>query len=195
MPDRMKRILLAALRLAAVYAVGVAVLFLPMVLWRGGHGVYLGELRTVAIQSAVAFLVAFILLALARRVGFVALWGLLLTLWISEVPKDVFITAVPSWFIVWTVPALPLYIIGMVASRSSTSRLGLRAVSVGAVLWMVLFVGAIVYEFAYHPFDKDQTWFVLMARFVWLPAPLILAALAIMGIWSGTREGGGLTRA
>ena len=134
-------------------------------------------------------MVSFLLLALTRRIGFLVLWGLLLALWLSQL-SDVYVSMsdVPEWFIAWTVVALPLYIIGMFAAPSPTSRVGLKAVVSGAILWSVLLAGAIGYTFIYFSAFEDPTWLDAAARFAWVPAPFVLAALAITGIWVGTRE-------
>jgi hypothetical protein len=79
-------VLLAAARLASIYAIASALLLLPLVLWFDGPAEVVRNLKDYATPVAVAFGVAFAVLAVARRAGFVALWLALTAIWAWVAP-------------------------------------------------------------------------------------------------------------
>jgi len=189
-PQRWKRVIAAAARLAIVYAIGVLILYAPISLWLLPHARGLRELPGVSVELGILAAIAFAILAVARRVGFLLLWALLLALWVSNFSgaSDFnFPEAVANYFILWTVLALPLYVIAAlggsdrVALRVADRRI--RMTEIGALLWIVLILGAFFYVFVAHPVGGGGTVLRVTARFVWLPAPFILAVIALATIW------------
>lgn len=77
----MKRNLLAAMRLAALYAAGVLLLAIPFGLLDSGFSNLMATLTGSPILAGFVFAIGFLLLAVARRIGFAILWLLLLAYW------------------------------------------------------------------------------------------------------------------
>jgi hypothetical protein len=129
--SRGKVAVLAALRLAAIYAAGVLLLAAPLVAFLGG----LLPALTIPVLAVVGFLAGFIALAVARRVGFVILWSLLVLLWVQTVGQRVF--AAGGDLLVWTVFAAPLYLITVMGLTPSHRRLRLE-MSITLAAWAVV---------------------------------------------------------
>ena len=195
--SRWGRVVAAAARLAAIYAVGVAILLLaglPFVnrtlpAWR--------DLLGIALPIGVLFAVAFVMLAVARRAGFVALWLVLVGMWIwmiAQVIGDVrMLSIVATAFFVWSVAALPLYTMGAVGlparKRIAVGRGRMSLTTLVFLVWGVLAAGALYFaglDVGPHrrvaPHGVLATW----ARFIWGPAPIVIAVLAIVHVWKGT---------
>src|SRR5688500_12101500 len=112
--SRWQLVLLAAARLASMYAVATALLLLPLVLWQDGPQELIRHLRSYATPVGIMFGVAFVLLALARRAGFIALWLVLGTVWawmLRELAPG-YAHEMDSAFVVWSALAVPLALLG-----------------------------------------------------------------------------------
>ena len=199
-PARWQVVLLAAARLAALYAVAVALLLLPIFAWQGRSPHSVHHLMQYAIPSAFVFGVAFVLLAAARRAGFVALWLLLAALWIlilhdvvAQYPSDI-ITA----FVGWSALAMPLAILGGLGVprtlRIQIGRWGSSAVSVAAVLWAALLIPAVIVfvspALPLHPLQQAalDRQAGEVAWFVWAPGALLISMLCLAHVWVGTAQ-------
>jgi hypothetical protein len=187
--QRWKRVATAAARLAIIYTIGVFVLYAPIRFWLLPHAAGLRELPGVSAELGILAAVAFVVLVVARRVGFLLLWALLLAIWVSNFsgPSDLVLPeSVAGYFILWTVLALPMYAI---AAFGGSDRLAIRVAGrrirvseVGSLAWIILIAGAFLYVFVGSPLGNGA-WFNMAARFVWLPAPFILALIALASIW------------
>src|SRR5688572_20693440 len=113
-----RRVVRAAGRLAALYVGAVVILLFVAVSLMEGVLPTFAELFSLWTPFAVAFLIAFALLAIARRAGLVALWVLLLGIWILMVLDTPF-PWIGKQFVAWTVLALPLYCMGIVGAPST----------------------------------------------------------------------------
>src|SRR5687767_11945607 len=164
---RWKRISGAALSLALIYVVGVALLYAPIRLWLTPHAPGLSELPTLSLELGIYAAIAFLLLAMARRVGFILLWLLLLAAWIANVGSStVRPEALPGFFILWTVLALPLYVItawGIPSSSQAAPTRRLSAIEVGALLWAILVIAAFV-----HIFNQGLDRLAGATAFIWI---------------------------
>ena len=104
----------------------------------------LAYLSVLAIPLGVAFL----LLAVARRAGFVAFWTILLVFWGFVVRAVRVPDAIPLEFVFWSVLALPLWIIGHAGVRDPASRkirLGRLTLSQPTLVlwcWLLLLAGS-----------------------------------------------------
>jgi hypothetical protein len=151
----------------------------------------IGDFLEVVVWLAPPAAVAFVLLAAARRAGFIALWVLLAGLWTfmaeSSVPR-----LVPPMFLGWTVIAVPLWVIGQLGFVRPAPR-GRFSLSLGAILgiWIALaFAGSLLFAPAGIGVRPESLLpyraATLAAWVVWLPAPFFLSAVAIHHVWRGT---------
>ncbi|MGH8544839.1 MAG: hypothetical protein ACREX3_14675 [Gammaproteobacteria bacterium] len=104
--------------------------------------------------------------------------------------------ALPGLFILWTILALPLYVITAWGLPAPPEHHGAIApLQLGALFWAVLIIGAFSAIFVQDPFDRVAGF----TAFIWTPAPFVLALIALVTTWrrtsSETRHAGGLTRA
>jgi hypothetical protein len=193
-------VLLAAARLAALYAIAVALLVLPLFLWQRRSLHHVHHLLGYALPSAFVFGVAFVLLAVARRAGFVALWVVLAGLWIlilhgvvAAYPSDII-----SAFVGWSALAIPLAVLGGLGVpptlRIQIGRWGGSAVSVAAVLWAALLTPALMvfvspalplHPLHYAALDRQVG---EVAWFVWAPGALLISMLCLAHVWVGTAQ-------
>ena len=201
--EGVKRVAGAAARLAILYTLGVLVLYAPIRLWLLPHASGLGELPGLSAELGVFAAVSFAVLVIARRVGFLLLWALLLWAWVSNFATPLRLgdpNTVASYFILWTVLALPLYAIAALGGSERVAlRLGARRIRLteaGALLWILLIVVAFVLVFV-EPSMSDWALLNLTARFLWKPAPFVFALLALASVWIPTSDvsAGGLTSA
>jgi hypothetical protein len=191
-----RRVFLAAARLGGLYVIGVALMLTPFMLLPGGGLPGLRDLVRLAAPAGILFAVAFILLALARRAGFAALWVLLTGLWTAmliahEMPIDIMVG-----FVAWSVFAVPLHVLGALGVPSSLHlRIGrwrLRAATTGTVLWLVLLIpaAALLSQNPFFVFPLElPVWYRVagfLAPFVWAPTPFLIASLSAAHVWSGT---------
>jgi hypothetical protein len=205
----------AAIVLAALYTLGVATFLAVLAATDGDWRLYIDSVRSTAASFGVLFGIAFVILAFARRIGFVALWVLLCTLWILLL-RDGLLGgggyALPFEFVKWSVFALPLYLIGFMAvPRAIHIKIGNRRVPPVLVvggLWVVLAVaGFILRDYAYPPqymrITEDQSTAFervnVLGWVFWAPVPFVIAAISVAAMWVASRGGrldeGGLTSA
>ncbi len=76
----------AARRLAALYAVGVFLLAVPLV----AAFRYLLPTLTIPVVAVFGFALGFLGLAIGKRLGFAILWSLLLVVWIASLQAYIF---------------------------------------------------------------------------------------------------------
>jgi hypothetical protein len=98
----------AAVKLAAIYATCVTVLLLLLGTTASLERV-LDILPFYSIPAAICFAIAFLLLAVARRAGFTALWLIGAGLWGWAVIQELDPFGVRAAFLAWSVFAAPLY--------------------------------------------------------------------------------------
>ena len=182
------RVILAAAKLAAFY---VALVTLELVVLGIAFRVGVPPLRGIgemAIILSIPFAGAFVLLAIARRWGFVALWGLLAVLWFLSVSASgawEWSSLYPKLFVPWSILALPLWVIGQAGIPRRSA--GLISPSMALlVCWAALLLGVLLFasprDAAYwHPRSVAAA-----LAWIWAPMPLILSAFAISHVWRGT---------
>ena len=141
----------AAARLAAVYVIGVLVLLIPFMLMPYGGLPSLAGVAEVGSLAMIPFGLVFLLLAAARRAGFVILWLLLGGLWgaalmAHDLPIDLLIA-----FVGWSVLALPLHFLNALgiteAHRLRIARVRMSVPALTSILWTLVLVPAL----AVHP--------------------------------------------
>lgn len=98
----------AAVKLAAIYATCVTMLLL-LLGTTGSLERVLDILPFYSIPAAICFAIAFLLLAVARRAGFTALWLIGAGLWNWTVIQEMDLFGVRAGFLAWSVFAAPLY--------------------------------------------------------------------------------------
>src|SRR5687767_8586296 len=172
-----RSIVAAAARLAGLYAIGVVLLVIPLVLLPSGALPAFRDLAIVAVPAGLLFLVAFPVLAAARRAGFVALWLLLAGLWVlllvaHDMPIELLIG-----FAAWSALAFPLHVLGALGVPSGFG-LRIARVRVGVapavtIVWMALLIAAVTVLYTtpsfLHPLDEGTLYRVAgsIAPFVW----------------------------
>ena len=192
---RWRRVVPAAATLAGIYVLGVGVCIAVLLgVWTvngWGDPPSVNDLIELARWLVPPAAVAFILLAVARRAGFIALWALLVCLWIFLLDSS-YALQIPPRFLSWSLFALPLWIIGQlgVIRHLPSDRVRL---SLGAILgiWIAL---AFAGSFFFAPFPSFHGGIPLLpypaatiaAWLVWFPAPFILSAVAVHHVWRGT---------
>ena len=187
-----RRIGLAAIRLAALYAVAMFALLIGFVSFVEGLPL-LSDLAELALPFGITFCIAFLILAVARRAGFVALWIVLLSAWVWLLRDGAPFVEVPKVFIGWTILALPLFAIGALGSSGRDGRWPalLRRAHPLVVLavWLVI-AGVALYSALNTPYmhwyDGPTRFGTLFSKIVWIPTPFVIAALEITRIWLAT---------
>ena len=179
-----KRILGAAVRLAGVYAVCVIVTFAIVLAFSRSLAMLLDILPLLGIPGAICFAAAFVLLAFARRAGFIALWLIILGLWATPmISQGDLSTEWDSAFLFWTILAAPLYVMVMLGFRSDvTSHSPARRMApwiLGAV-WLGLVIVNLRFEFhpAFQAFNVSRIYLLLS-----LILPIGVTTTAIRRIW------------
>ena len=183
---------LAAIRLAAFYAAGVVSLLLLLGSLLDGPPP-LRVLAYVAVPFGVFFLLAFLLLAVARRAGFAALWILLIALWVWMIGESELSIDASRIFLAWSALAIPLFAIGALGTSGAqlTAPTLIRTPRPLPILlvWSVLAALALYATGGTMalPFyvDPDQLVYKL-GRFVWLPAPFAFSAIELARVWRAT---------
>lgn len=177
------RVLAAALRLAAVYGVGVTVLLavvvVPLML-TGSVPRFRELLAVVSIPFLVTFGVSFLLLAVTRRFGFALAWLALLALWVLALRSQPVPLANQS-FVLWSVFAAPLFamvVIGVPASGAWSTRALALGVSLG---WVLLFVAAEVALFRRAPIDHGYATVTMdsVLSIISSVAPFVISGVAL----------------
>ena len=192
--SRWRVVMAAAMRLAALYAVGVAVLLSAF-----GDG-----LTDAGVTGAFLFVFAFMILALARRFALSVSWGLMLVFWIRLLstrpgpwgaPSPF---AIPGLFVLWTSLALPLFaIVAFAAPEPLPTHRRRRTLATAGIVaaWLTLAMAG--RHFAYLNIDvgfPNAPYHAVGAAAwgLWAPAPFVLAALSWVG-WR--RRAGDIARA
>lgn len=192
-----RRVISAAAKLALVYSVLVTLEFAVLILVLRIGLPPLNVLLAMAGWLAIPFAGAFVLLAVARRWGFIALWviPLAFSAWMAVTSQSyTFTIGFIFDFILWTIFALPLWIIGQagIPLRSSNRlRVGPVRFSASTALlacWIGLLVGA---RSLLPPVGTDVVMIgtsVAANLFGWTCAiaPFILTTYAIRHVWVGT---------
>lgn len=195
--SRCRIVLLAAARLAGLYALGTAVLLLLSFIALDGPPKAREDFMEFAAPIAFAFALVFVLLAVARRVGLVALWLTLGTLWGVSF-RDIVVNPMDSAaaFVAWSNLAIPLAFLGGLGVPT-TFRIGLgrskpAVLTVTVALWVALLVPTLAMsilhnlwlDFWYHSVEyripND------FPRLIWAVGPPIISALSIAHAWVGT---------
>jgi hypothetical protein len=179
----------AAARVAAVYAAGTALLLLVLVLPFGdGMSTLLEDLAILSVPVGLCFVMAFVLLAAARRAGFTALWAVLLALhlWLSlrERPYG---PRPDLDFVLWSVLAAPLYLIGVVGFPATGAKRRRWPERAGAIAWAALAVlgfvsGTATYSGALVPGLLAASGALELA---WRIAPVAISIAAIRRVHRG----------
>ena len=190
------RVILAAAKLALFYGGMVVLEMAAIVLVSVARLPTLAEIGEIAPWLVGPMAAAFLLLATARRWGFLALWAILGGLWMWLAIER------HSWFLPlefarsfysWTILALPLWIIGQarVPSRSPARfRLGALSLSMPTLVlacWGGLFViGLRVDPLASHPLLYRVPGLAELCGWIWGWAPFLLITFAMRHMWLGT---------
>jgi hypothetical protein len=183
---RWVRILLAAARLAALYAACVVVLFTAYGLYVAGPA----SLRELVVDSpliaAVGFVVGFILLAIAKRIGFVVLWVLLLALWVSKIRDTSWSVYLLPDFLQWTVLAAPLYALTAIGlSADNNQRRLKRELLITAAIWAI--VSGLALKFSYLAIDvgyphAPYSLARAVANYLCVPLPFLIGARELLRV-------------
>jgi hypothetical protein len=188
--------LAAAFKLAAVYAAGVTVVLLALILTGDGARRHVLEILPVlAIPAGVCLGIAFLLLAVARRAGFTALWVVIFGMWIAAVTWHFDPAPANVGFALWTLLAAPLYAIVVLGFRypssSARSAIWRRSISMAiAPAWLVLYAAAIhfvpssIEDFASQPPRAPWLWRSLWLA--WMLSPPTLTVAAVLRLYRGT---------
>lgn len=146
---RWARILLAAVRLAAIYAAGVVILLLPLMAWWSRRGELSPDDQPwlkVPVAGLVCFAFGFVALAAVKRLGFVVLWGLLLWQWITTVDTPMVFLDMP--FLAWTALGVPLYVLSAVGLSSETAGFRRWRIEFVTTLLIWAIIAAVAFLFA-----------------------------------------------
>ncbi|HEU4996573.1 MAG TPA: hypothetical protein VFT29_17270 [Gemmatimonadaceae bacterium] len=181
-----RRSVLAALRLSVLYAASVTVLFTTLLVFMMPRDVT-ADMFALVIPFVVCFSIAMLLLASARRVGFTALWILLLGLWAWSVFVDRSEPLPDRNFVFWSILAAPLYAIvalGFPGAKPTTARSAITSLLVFCS-WAALVVVGLTRSISLFatPSVGDR-----LLEFAWLAAPVALTARAIARIHRSARE-------
>ena len=191
-----RRVLPAAGKLAAFYGASIVLQFLLVSGLGGGPRWSLEALRGLSPLLGMCFGLAFVLLAGARRAGFAALWSVLAALWLlmlGDLPTPF---DVPRAFLVWSIFALPLWVMGhfgVAASQSKVlviGRLRFSLLTGALAAWAALAVSSRFYGALWSAVAASHIRTAVVAEWLlWAPAPLILSAIATRHVWRGTASG------
>ena len=183
---RWRRVMRAAARLAALYIGAVFILLLVAVALMVGFLPTFSDLAELWIPVSVAFLIAFLLLAVARRAGIVTLWVLLLVIWFLMLRELHPGTA--KQFVAWTVLALPLYGLGTIGAPS-TSPIARRGSLLMTMIWLCLITAGFVVSRTSTDIDQPRQIVEALLRngdLVWGPFPIVLGVFEIVRVWVAT---------
>jgi|SRR5690242_9571837 len=195
-----RRVIFAAAKLALIYCVLLSIEIAALFLLIRPSTVFIGDIAGAALALLIPFGIAFLLLAVARRAGFVALWAILVGYWVALViqSRPFVPLTFPMLFLLWSILALPLWIIGH-AGIPDTSSAGIRIgglriswSTTALVCWLLLLVVArlfgplrgTTFVLPRTPRPADIAMWAL-----WAPAPLFIAAFAVRHVWRGTAAG------
>jgi hypothetical protein len=185
-----RRVILAAVRLAALYALGVAILIVAVSAVAFHDRPMASELPYFGIP----LLVAFVVLAVARRAGFALLWTLLAALWVYILNENEFVgLAFPPMFLSWSAFAAPLFAIGALGFGTSADaspprrripRPVLIAAAWGALAGVSIYLGNASWVWLSYP-DSAVALNGLGWLF-WFPAPFVIAVVELRRVWVAT---------
>jgi hypothetical protein len=200
------RILRAATVLAVLYALGVLALAVVVLSGFRIRDVFIEDSLSIVAPFAILFGFAFIVLAVARRLGFVLLWIILVSLWVAALVGGGINASsallyrgaeYPSGFVLWSVLALPLFAMNSVAGGGGAPlKIGPWSVSTTVaigVFWILLLAaGVLVREDAL----PDSLWaspsfvttLAILGWLLWAPMPLVIAAVSVRRFWVETRR-------
>jgi hypothetical protein len=191
-----RRVVLAAARLAGFYAIGVGLMLIPFMLLPGGGLPALRDVARLAMLPASLFVVAFVMLAVARRAGLVALWVALTAVWALVVIAHDLPIELMIGFVGWTALAFPLSIIGALGVRSAfrlrVARASLGISAAATMLWAAVLVPAIAVLYASsmvpYPLEEVAAYRIAdsVASIIWGPVPFLVAVLSLGHLWTGT---------
>jgi hypothetical protein len=179
-----KRIFAAALRLAALYAGCVTVAFVLVLALARTPESLIDILPFLGIPGATCFAAAFILLAFARRAGFIALWLTLLGLWLFPLfsPAEEYYLWSGVGLVFWSMFAAPLFAMVAVGFPTSgaSSRSRRSALWILGVAWLALVILNLRID-APPPFVSFGIW--RGSAPLSLIIPPVISAIAIRRIW------------
>lgn len=183
------RVTLAAAKLALFYIgfVILEIVVLGFVLRLGLPSLH--DTRDMAGMLSIPFAAAFLLLATARRWGFIALWTILGAFWIFVAVASnarAWPTLYPQVFFAWSILALPLWIMGQAGLRRTSTR-RISGSMLMLVCWAILLFGTQFFT-KYRAFPVRADGIADIVAWIWVPMPLILTAFAIRHVWRGTAE-------
>jgi hypothetical protein len=182
-----KRVIAAAVRLAGVYAVGVTVLLLALMISTDRPSAILADLRVLGFPAAICFAASFLLLGVARRAGFLALWVLIsgfLWAWPTFLFRGHLGPPTAEAFVLWSIFAAPLYAmvsIGFSSTTAPTASSRSRSwVSFAiAVVWLSLASWGVRYGKLYEWLPRPGPWLRLFS-IPWLVVPPALTFRSIL---------------
>ena len=189
------RVRLAATgRLALVYGVSVATLVALLLLWtHEWHGALYDALTFDLRLLITLSLSLFVLLSLFGRLGFVLAWAALCLIWITG-PLRWIPVGVLAGFVLWSILAVPLYLLWVVGSRDWASVRGMAFIThvvclFGAWLCLLAFTLAIVpaeHLFIISAIDgmfaEPSPVILRHAGHAWGPVPFLIAIQAIASV-------------
>ena len=177
---KLSRVLLAALKLGAMYAIGVTAIFLFIILLLNAGAIpLLGILSRIWIPVAVLTLLAFVTLAIARGIGFLLLWGLTLAAWVLLLTGPASFNPMPSAFLLWSMLTMPLAAIVALGQPSSVpvtrnAKLVRRSIT---LVWLTLFALAMVSEMAFGEYVSVGPlphWLSSLLHPLWFLTPFVI---------------------
>lgn len=175
---------LAALRLAGVYGAGVAVLLLAYLAMGASLHDLMGMLPYLSIPAAICFAVAFLVLGVARRTGFVILWLLVFGIWLWQAlggtSHNWRFSHINLDFIAWSILAAPLYTMVAIGFPPTGTRRAWISWAVAAA-WAALAVAADRIGSPFFFYGPPSALTILL-RILWLAAPTVLTLTAIYRI-------------
>jgi hypothetical protein len=196
---RWARILLAAVRLAAIYAAGVLILLIPLIVRSRNEGFEPNSQPWLQLPviGAVCFVLGFVALAAVKRLGFALLWGLLLWWWIRMIgPGPVVFLDMP--FVAWTAFAAPLYILSAIGLTETTSS---RRWQVEFVLTLLIWAIIAVLAFFFGQpraetlriWDTPSQYSMHWRGYVYAAWPIVIGARelarVLVALWRSRKDG------
>jgi hypothetical protein len=184
--------LIAALKLAAVYAAAVTLLLMVLTSISDSPARVLKMLPFYGIPGAICFAGAFLLLAVARRAGFTALWLTILGLWTTALVQDFEPYAVRGGFAFFTLLAAPLYAmcaLGFPHPSATRARWRQLLSITGGLAWAALFVVALRQLHFLDAFERRQyvaPWLWSSLQYACLVIPPAVTLAGILRVYSRT---------
>ena len=190
---RYSKRLRAALKLAAVYGAGVTPLWITLAIMSDPPPRVFDTLLLLSLPVGICFAIAFLLLAVARRAGFTALWLIVAGFWTWGVLQEFELFAIRGGFIFFTLFAAPLYAMCVLGfRREAATPVRWRQVLSVAIwpAWAAL-VGVALEphggHHALHVFEHRQYfggWIWTLLRYAWLVTPPAITAAGLLRVYS-----------